>query len=413
MARIRSQDLQTLSYCRFYRKDGAVLVKDVYEGPAKKGWSATMEDDPHPGYDSLVKSGQVVLGRMLRNVYELFPSSAILYHTSTYLGKVYVQFIDGDIAAYAEKGVSEDNTWQAGISNKVDIALVNAYAKIRDESIMSGEIMSGIGQTLSMLRRPFGSTRKLLKRCYQDARKSYRKTARSIAQANADAWLEYRYGMRPLFLDIKQGLNMYSQAERRLMGCRKVVRSAESFSYNNTVNFTDLASAATFGIKSTGNIATIVSGRCDAGVIFTISGRDLSASISEDLRLGVDSIAATGWELVPLSFVADWFVQVGPWLEAINLPPSVSVNGNWVTTIFRRNRVTTVPIAKFYNVAGSWTTGSGGVRSSYWNQTYRRINLSLPTYPPVLYRMPGVIQATDALALLTGPILGLLDKLKH
>jgi len=415
MPRTRSYDGKVNTSCRCLKKAGTRVISDVYRTciVSRSGEDKTTIDDLHPGWKKSISSGNIVLGNFSMSKYTRIPGDgATFLAVDSSLNPPWTYEITGDVAAYIDAAVATDGqSWYNDLQNMKPAVLTEAYAKIRNDSIMSGEIMASLGQTLRMLRRPFGSTVQLLKRCFKDARRSYRKTAKSVAQANADAWLEYRYGMKPLFLDIKQGMKMHSEAEIRLQAARKVVRASAEYSKNWQYNFVDVPFTLEYACKGTGTIDQSVKGHVDAGVIYSVSGRTQAQQLAEDLRLGIDSVPATAWELIPLSFVADWFVLVGPWLEAMNLPPSVSVLGNWVTmkyALTTRNRGTSMSM--WFN--GN-KTGNYGSSSRYWDHVSRSVNQPLPTYPPRDYRLAGMLHATDGLALLTKPILSLCDKLKH
>jgi len=322
----------------------------------------------------------------------------------------------GDYTASLEAILQRSTQWETSLYGSMkDNVIVSAFAKIRDDTVMSGEILSDIGQSLSMLRRPFGGSVKLLKKCFSSAQRRYRKTTRSVTQANADAWLEYQYGWRPLFLDMRTGLRLYSESENRLKKARKVARASLHDSFGNTMSCNDATLTVPFlgTCKASGSVSQNAKFSAHGGVIYQIASRDQATALSEDLRLGADSLASTAWEVIPFSFVADWFIRVVPWLDAVNLPPSVSVIGNWVTCLYDLSYAHSGTFKwhnPYKNVDEIYQFGP----SSHKQRGFTRYtNVSLPSYPPMEYRPLGVHHATSGLALLTAPILGLLDKLKH
>lgn len=410
--RDRSSDSRTGTFItsvnRWNNKPSATTIYPAgFDGQTKH-----ISDNSHPGYAQRIKNGEIVLGDLYAGVATRSHSDGSYSFGSGYSDGWNIT-VTGDLMAIVEGVSDRTHSWEDSQNEMKPRVLVAAYAKIRDDSIMSGELMSDLGQSLGMLQHPFRKARKLVNRIFTDAQKSYRKTAKSVTQANADAWLEYRYGWKPLFLDVRQGLKLYSQGERRLQRVRRVVRSGEAASFRDANPFTDVAAPYPWGFTATGSVSQNVKFSCDAGVIYTISGRSQSQALSEDLRLGIDSLASTGWEIIPHSFVADWFIRVGPWLEAINLPPSVSVMGNWVTSTYDLTFHRTGS-GRYWNPY-KWRYEPVNIGTSSIHQTgvKRTVNQQLPQYPPANFRLPGVIRATDALALLTSPINGLLTKVKH
>lgn len=412
MARYREQNARIPSKAFFQKKSRGSYTLNTYSAPNTSGSLVTMEDELHAGWKQRIRRGEVVNGRMLLNKYDRTPGSGSYYYSEMYAGIKYETWIWGDVLGAVDQKVTFDqNIWQSPAQSLIDVMLVEAYAKLSDSSIMSGEVMASIGQTMRMLQRPFGSSVKLLSDCYKSARRHYRKTAKSIARANADAWLEYRYGWGPLFMDIEQGLDLYSKREERLKSAFKIVRTSKPFQ-STTMKSYDVSCTAPIAYTAQGTATETVKGQVAAGVFYALAGRTPAVAAAEDLRLGASSLASTAWEIVPYSFVADWFVQVGPWLAAVNVPPSVSVRGNWVTTTWEQVITNQNSRIRVYQ-SPKWTDGTGGSSTRRWTQVYRRVNLPLPTSPPILKALPGVIHATDALALATGKIIGLLEKLRH
>lgn len=386
---------------------------DIFNG----GYSGKFEeisDVAHPGYAMRRKNGELIMDDFMRTVTQREFVSGSIVRSSGYSDD-WTHTRTGDFAADAEKGMPyigptlDSNT----ITGAMDVALIDAYAKIRDNTIMSGEIMSSLGQSLRMLRRPFGNSVKLMKQCYNSAKRSYRKTAKSVTQANADAWLEYRYGWAPIFMDMKTGLNMYSKREYLLLSQRRVVRASTMASCKGTSSYVD-ATLSTAPYLVSGNVTYHEEVGAHGGVIYLIGDRSTSQALVEDLRLEATSLASTAWEIVPFSFVFDWFVKVGPWLEAVNLPPSVTVLGNWVTAVSKVKKQFNISEIKWWNPYRSrwdYVTSSG---SEYNITTISRdVGRTLPSYPPVTLKLPGVIRSTDALALSLSPLLGLMNKLRH
>lgn len=113
-------------------------------------------------------------------------------------------------------------------------------------------------------------------------------------QKVSSAWLELQYGWIPLCKDIysmsKQIVNMDKPRKRRLYVNKYIGWNADTHP-----NFT---------ITGTGR-----------------TGKQIIAYVTEDIpswpeALGLMDPELVAWELVPFSFVADWFIPVGNWLQA-------------------------------------------------------------------------------------------------
>lgn len=320
----------------------------------------------------------------------------------------------GDCASAIELVVPRDDFVERKTGEVNALALIKAHAKIRDAQIMTGEIMSQIGMNLNMLIHPFQGARKHLAQAAKSAAKHYGKTARSVARANASAWLEYRYGLTPFLLDSRSAISMVRNSQTTLRKRRLVVRASHVLSDSSSKTFEDVPVSPLWGWTASGALLTASKVAGHAGVIFGQRDRTRAEQLSEDLRLGADSIIQTGWEIVPFSFVADWFISVGPWLEAMNLPPSISILGNWVTTRIDLDwGVTSSSVKMSVNSAPWIISGSGGTSNNTFRQSVRRCNQSLPTTPPIKTSMVSVLHATDGISLSMNSILKSLKALRH
>jgi len=114
-------------------------------------------------------------------------------------------------------------------------------------------------------------------------------------------WLQYRYGWRQLAFDardISSGLNRIDDGRRRF-----TERVGSDTLYSETETFTDTWGQGTFTHTLTTNY--------DIGVRGSVA-----ADISPP-AIATNPIT-TAWELLPYSFVIDWFVSVGSFLESMS-----------------------------------------------------------------------------------------------
>lgn len=128
-------------------------------------------------------------------------------------------------------------------------------------------------------------------------------------------WLEIQYGWRPLLQDVHAATEAYAKLTEGPRKSRFYVRQAgqvvtgDSKSWANpddyVINFEDKISKQ-----------IIV---------------ELTESLSAARSLGLQNPASIAWELVPFSFVADWFIPIGTYLEALNTIPKL--NARYLETL--------------------------------------------------------------------------------
>lgn len=128
-------------------------------------------------------------------------------------------------------------------------------------------------------------------------------------------WLEYRYGWTPLIstaYDALDQLNkqiynkVYTFSARA--GVRDTQRQVRVVNYVN--NFPYVTSSPNFGVLEETTEAEC-SWRCETQFLFKLPQ---GQQIWDWTSLNPASIA---WELLPLSFVADWFISIGEYLELL------------------------------------------------------------------------------------------------
>lgn len=169
-----------------------------------------------------------------------------------------------------------------------------AAAKIYSSGWDTGTFLAELGKTFHMFRRVGGNLANLLKEW---------STVKKTTKVTLDAWLEGRYGWRILvydIIDISKALNSLSQASRT----RSKDRSGHSFSYTNYVTIPDfhwLHAWHTVVLEDSYDVS-------------------LRGSVVADLSPPKFrfNVITTAWEVIPFSFVIDWFFSIGSWLESLS-----------------------------------------------------------------------------------------------
>lgn len=139
-------------------------------------------------------------------------------------------------------------------------------------------------------------------------RKTYKRNWKTDkAAAASDAWLELQYGWKPLLSDIYGSIDMISQKGTDAM--EKTVSTREAVTVNTMTSQT-----------TTGPSTLVTTGYHRYTVKLTVTYRlpavDLNAHLAT--QLGLSNPALLAWELLPYSFVVDWFLPVGASLSSLD-----------------------------------------------------------------------------------------------
>jgi hypothetical protein len=189
----------------------------------------------------------------------------------------------------------------------------------------------------------------------------------------SEKWLEMSYGWTPLLYDV-HGAAEY--AANLLHGSNSDVSisgfgSVEDYLSSET---STLLKATHYEMKS----------------LIDLELKVIPDSVRNASALGLTNPGLVGWELVPFSFVVDWFTPVGSWLESL--------------TAFQGFDVVGKSLSYTYAVTAYGEYKPKGATCSYVvNNHERLVNFTVPSYPSPFLNFGarlGKKRFTSALALL-------------
>lgn len=205
-----------------------------------------------------------------------------------------------------------------------------AWSAVR--SFQGGVFLGEIGETLNMIRRPGRAIRRLIDTYVTDARRRARRVRRGrpadnpvyISDANkviSDTWLEYSFGLRPLMSDVRDGANALKRLASEPHEYIKVraQEEEEKAVFDDFSSFTrELHPFIVYRInrrmKVGYSVRIIGEVKCEVSSPLTMS--------SEVLGFSPESFVPTVWELIPYSFLVDYFSNIGDVISAWSFPSS-------------------------------------------------------------------------------------------
>jgi len=170
-----------------------------------------------------------------------------------------------------------------------------------------------LGQTIRMFKDPFGLlSGRLL---------TGRKTARQLSKDGANVWLENRYGWQNFIRDVGNVAGAVSKAMRHINYLQSQIGRWTPVRSRRQDVFTLSVPHPSIGF---GGYPVYVSTECKGLRIQRTSTFSLQLKRDESFRilspiayvmqaLGVTDVYATLWEVLPFSFVVDWFFNVSKW----------------------------------------------------------------------------------------------------
>jgi hypothetical protein len=166
-------------------------------------------------------------------------------------------------------------------------ALSRFNSKVRDSDLNAAVSVAEAPETIEML----ASTYKAAK----TTKKFLLKALRNPVDSVTSAWLSYKYGWLPTYLDL------YAAMEFKLKKSDELKARGRA-----TMRSEEVATSTAYGYLTT--TRERYTARHEIGGTLRASA---AYNLSRATSLNPASVA---WELVPLSFVADWFIDVGGYL---------------------------------------------------------------------------------------------------
>lgn len=277
----------------------------------------------------------------------------------------------------------------------LDLQSQVAAEVMRTRGMNQGNLFESIAQYQQLLA--------LVPGILQNARKIFLRTNRGntlnqflinewrTTRSYASAYLLYRYGLKPLVMDIMLVVNGIKKG----IGQKRVTTRAQASLLRDDDNFIIATSA--------GDLQYEIAASCiDDLLVRGMSLDDTMVTVADNLGLSAKALLTTPWELLTRSFVLDWFINAGDFFAA--LIPAFGYRNLGSALVEKRTRTALIRSQNF-SVAGSATWGAVlGVPSDVFRVTVTtKKRTPLPTPKLVVRNDFGFAKLTrlaDAIALL-------------
>lgn len=293
--------------------------------------------------------------------------------TANATNKAYGRFVD------KVNNQLETSQWAVGLAERRKTTKMMESRVLNSTQQIYGSAMTLAAAYRSLRRGDFGQFLSILKLKKLPKRLQERaKTPRgrwSAPEAASALWLEYWFGWSPLVADIHSAVSIL---ESEFPEAVRVTASATAKS---------ALDRAKIGYDQylTGTFST----RVRMGATVSI----VNPNLRRATLLGLTNPASVAWELIPFSFLIDWFIPVSKFLDSWSDLFGLDVKDPWTATLCT---FTGVENYQWAYADGVYHTDTYHVAGQYRRET----GISTPVLYPKVYKGPSVTRAATAVSLL-------------
>lgn len=302
--------------------------------------------------------------------------------------EIYTDTFGGDFSwwRYATIGADfSDGTDGVDTGTLESKALLGAFADAKSPNFELGVNLGELRETFEMLRNPFNALQK-----YLTMPKWQRAMKGAKRDSAAGTWMEMRYGVMPLVYTIQDILRVLKKQEDNVVNELRTGRKSE---YGSAVKQYPGTPISFDGWTMTPCRSCVKRVKVAAIAFWQYTE---TPTFGERLGIDISSIPEVIWELTRLSWLVDWFLDLGTFLRAHRSLPNISFLGTCVTTV---TTLSSLQTATDVSYRGKRLSGECFNIFSESSTVKRVGGPALPQYPVVDLRWKSIVHTVDALAL--------------
>lgn len=310
--------------------------------------------------------------------------------------------LTGDLSFYTDMQLPYYQLEMDDTSDSVNDALASCVSDLASQYDLLTDI-SELGSTLAMMNSIYNRLRHPMKAWHDFQQKVHRQyKGEKLNSILTDRWMEFRYGVMPLVYSAQDAFDLVQKATETYKTSRKTVNVMSAG--------TPTRDMSQMHIFESGSMS--VTHRITGKARYSSSGGRVISQIGFNPFL-------TAWELVPLSFVVDWFVNIGDYIQA----QTSSVSGAFAESKFCISTKTTsaiqtslyvpppgetcrkLPISGLETCVKTGFTGGGGMLRQHTVDSYSRILVNPSDVKLSLSPNVTLMRAVDAYSLTSRPLI--------
>ena len=227
-----------------------------------------------------------------------------------------------------------------------------------------------------------------------------KRTAKKLPQEVANMWLLYRYGLMPTLFSVQDLLDLLKKKLQKASNAIHTKRRRRTLTVKRRVPSNGTLEPWSIDYETESQLEAIVYYR-----------RTLDQTTQELLGLTPANVPSILWEVTKLSFVWDWFLHIGSFIDALKPKVGVNILGYSTGVSHRQNHALRHVCPMYDQVSRSYIYAT--TKPCYYHgKTYVRSIVDGPKPLPVFTALDEMklIRYLDAAALALKPVMNMIKK---
>jgi hypothetical protein len=262
-----------------------------------------------------IRSGQNATTTYVGNFRQVFPA------TLNALAKI-VRSTGSGQTGYSEFKGTPDSSWGDLLYDPSGLATTEADIIAREQFVsryrerrtqfQSGVFLGELMKTVQMISSPAKALRKGIDAYHHTVKKRLR-NAKKPNRVVRDTWLEFVYGWGPLINDVKDACQLGTADPYKVFQSIKGKGTVDGITSNSRQDYANSFLNVDYRMVMSQKVTVKYKG--------AIAAQNEPPGFPEQLGLSWSNVLPTVWELIPYSFLVDYFTNVGKVIDGIATGP--------------------------------------------------------------------------------------------